>query len=126
MGSLSTGGALHGSIKAGQWDRSESVQTFFAVVGEYRLQGRQHGRDLTTWCETFGYANRALLQDAVDAINAYQGDSGSVVCTIGGVDTTFLNCVFQGFETDEEPWLDGSGVNGWVVRGTLKWRQIKQ
>lgn len=126
MGTLSTGYALHGSLKAGAWERSESVQTFFAVIGEYRMQGALHGRDLSTWCEPSGYANRALLQAAIDAVNSYQGDSGTVICTIDSVSTTFANCVFQGFELEEEPWYDASGVNGWIVRGSLRWRQIKQ
>lgn len=126
MGSLDTGSALHGSMKAGQWDRSFGVQRFFGVPGEYHLQGRPHGRDLSTWCHPSGYSTRSDIQDAIDLINTFQGDSGTVTLTIDGNTTTFENCIFQGFEPDEEPWLDGSGTNGWQVRGTLRWRQIFQ
>ena len=126
MASLSTGSALHGSLKAGQWERSVAVQRFFGLFGEYHLQGRPHGRDLTTWCQPYGYANRSDLQDAIDLINTHQGDSGSVFVEIGNDQTAYDNCVFEGFEIDEEPWLDGSGINGWQVMGTLRWRQIYQ
>lgn len=126
MGTLSTGGALHGSMKTGEWERSVGIQRFFGVFGEYHLQGRPHGRDLQTWCNPYGYLTRSALQADIDGINTYQGDSGTVSLIIGGNTTTFANCIFQGFKLDEEPWLDGSGANGWQVMGTLRWRQIFQ
>jgi hypothetical protein len=35
----------------------------------------------------------------------------------------FLNVIFNGFEPEEDPWYDGSGVNGWQVKGMMKFRQ---
>lgn len=124
LGGLDTGSALHGSIKSGVWQFSRSTQTFFGVTGEYHLQGRLHGRDLTAWCWPSGYASHELLQTAIEAINAFIGTYGTMTCTIGTA-KTFANCIFDGFEIEEDPWYDGSGVNGWQVKGTLKFRQIK-
>lgn len=124
LGSLNTGSALHGPIKPSAWQFTRSVQTFFGVTGEFHLQGRMHGRDLTAWCWPSGYASHAAIQDAIESINSYIGTSGTMTCTIG-TDKTYANTVFDGFELEEDPWYDGSGVNGWQVRGTLKFRQVK-
>ena len=124
LGSLNTGAALHGSIKPSAWQFSRSTQTFFGVTGEYHLQGRLHGRDLTAWLWPSGYASHEALQTAIETFNSYIGAFGTMTCTIGTA-KTFTNCIFDGFEPDEDPWYDGSGVNGWQVKGTLKFRQIK-
>lgn len=125
LGSMTTGAALHGSIKPGAWAYSRVTQTFFGVVGEQNLIGEKHSRDLTAWVLPSGYATHLLLHDGIETVNGYIGTSGSMVCTIGADIKTFTNCIFEGFETEEDPWLDGSGVNGWMVRGIMKFRQIK-
>lgn len=126
LGAVDTGTSLHGSIKVSSWDYSRTVQTFFGVTGEFHLQGRLHGRDLAAWYLPSGYATHALLHDAIETMNALSGTSGSMVWTSGVDVKTFTNCVFNGFELDEDPWYDGSGVNGWLVQGQLRFRQIKQ
>jgi hypothetical protein len=37
----------------------------------------------------------------------------------------FLNVIFNGFTPEEDPWYDGSGVNGWNCKGILSFRQVK-
>ena len=125
LGSMSTGSALHGSIKAGAWDYARSIQTFFGLQGEYHLIGQQHGRELTAWCIPSGYAGHEELHNAIEALNAYIGIYGTLVWDVGSDEKSFTNVVFNGFEPDEDPWLDGSGINGWQVRGTLRFRQVK-
>ena len=126
FGALDTGTLLHGTIKPTAWEYTRTVQSFFGVTGEYHLQGRLHGRDQTAWLMLSGYASHVLLHDAIEMMNALSGTSGSVVWTSGADIKTFDNSVFNGFELDEDPWLDASGVNSWMVQGTLKFRQIKQ
>lgn len=126
LGALDTGAALHGSIRATSWDYTRNVQSFFGVTGEFHLQGRLHGRDLVAWCLATGFSTHALLHDAIETINALSGTSGTMTWTSAADIKTFTNCVFNGFDLDEDPWFDGSGVNGWQVLGQLRFRQIKQ
>lgn len=126
LGALTTGTHLHGTVKPSAWDYTRNVQSFFGLTGEFHLQGRLHGRELTAWLIVRGYATHVLLQDEIEAINAYSGLSGTMIWTSNTDIKNFTNCVFNGFEPDEEPWYDGSGVNGWQVLGQLKFRQIKQ
>lgn len=125
LGSLDTGSALHGAIRPSVWNQSRSVQQFFGLQGEYYLLGEKHGRDLSTWCIPSGYASHEALHDAIETINDLIGVNGTMTWTSGSDIKTFANTIFDGFETEEEPWLDGSGVNGWQVRGILKFRQVK-
>ena len=126
QGAWNTGSLLHGTIKPTQWDYSRTVHSFFGVTGELHLQGRLHGRELSAWLLLSGYATHMALHDAIETLNANSGTYDAVVWTVGGDSKTFTNCVFNGFEPDEEPWYDGSGVNGHIVLGHLKFRQIKQ
>lgn len=126
LGSVDTGAALHGSINPTPWEYARTVQTFFGVVGEYHLHGRARGRDLAAWVMPTGYASHANLQTDIDALNSLVGAFGSMTWTAGADSKTFTNCIFQGFSVDEDPWYDGSGVNGWQVRGTIRFRQIAQ
>ena len=123
---FTTGTLLHGTIKASPWEYSRAVQTFFAVTGEYHLQGRSHGRNLEAWLQLSQYATHALLNTGIETINAFISDYNSLTWAVGADTKTFTNVVFDGFEPSEDPWNDGSGVNGWICQGTLKFRQIKQ
>lgn len=117
---------MHGSMRVGPWERSVSSQRFFGLVGEYRIQGGFHARELSTWVHPQGYATRSDLEAGMDSVNYYIGLTGTMSITIDGNTTSFLNCEFEGVEMEEEPWLDGSGVNGWQVRCQMKFRQIQQ
>lgn len=126
LGAVDTLTHLHGTIKPSAWDYSRNVQSFFGVTGEFHLKGRLHGRDLSAWLLPRGYASHDLLQFGIETLNGLSGTSGTMTWTSGADIHAFTNCVFNGFEFDEDPWYDGSGVNGWQVLGTLRFRQIKQ
>ena len=125
LGSMSTGSAMHGSIKAGVWEYQKATQSFFGLTGEYIMLGRFRGRDITTWLWPSGYASLDALQTAIDTLNNDIGVSGTMTWTFGAATTTYTQCLFEGFDIEEEPWLDASGVNGWQVKGTIKFRQVK-
>ena len=121
----SYGTHLHGTAHVGPWERSESVQIFPGVVGAYTLQGKKHHRMITIPFHLTGYATHVLLLSGVVEFGTLQGVSGSLVVDLGGGDSsTFTLCTFLGFEPSEDPWKDGSGVNGWQQQGMLKFRQV--
>ena len=125
MTGMTTGSNLHGTIKPASWDFARTVQSFFGVTGEFHLQGKLRGRELVAWMQFTGYNSHSSLQAAIETLNAYMGESGTVTWAVGSDSKTFSNSVFDGFTADEDPWIDASGVFGWQCRGVLKWRQIK-
>lgn len=123
MVSLTTGSNLHGTIQQGPWEYARASQAFFGTVGEYLLLGGARGRELSAWVQFVGYTSHSNLQAAIATLQSNIGEAGTLTVTIGSNSTTFTNCVFEGMTPEEDPWLDGSGVNGWNLRGRLKWRQ---
>lgn len=121
FGTLNTGSLLHGSIKAGPYDYARTTQRWFGVTGELNLLGKLHSRELSCWLILGGYSSHANLHAAVVTLSDYANQSGTL--DVDGLQ--FLNVVFNGFTPDEDPWLDASGVNGWQVKGTLSFRQVK-
>ncbi len=126
LGSFNTASMLHGSIHATPYEMSRSVSTFFGVTGEYHLLGKLKGRTLTAMLHPSGYASQDALQVDIASMNELIGETGSLVSTVGADVVTYLNCIFEGFEMDEDPWKDGSGTNGWQVSGKVRFRQILQ
>ena len=126
IGAVNTGTHLHGTIQAQPPAFDSVVQSFFGVYGEFHLLGKTHGRDLTCWLLLYGFGTHALVQTGVTLLNALILENGTLTHTINGNATTYDDTVFLGFTPDEDPWLDGSGVNGWQVRGTMKFRQAAQ
>jgi hypothetical protein len=125
LGSVDTGTHLHGSIKADPYNFDSVVQPFFGVQGEYHLLGKLHGRELSCWLLLYGFADHNAVQAGVTALNDLILENGQLRVTVGSNVTTGENVVFHGFVPEEDPWLDGSGVNGWQVLGTMKFRQVK-
>ena len=123
MTTLTTGSNLHGTMQVGPWEYARATQSFFGTIGEYHLLGGARGRELSAWLQFTGYGSHSLLQSAVSTLQQNIGEAGTVTMTIGANSVTFTNCTFEGFTPEEDPWLDGSGVNGWNLRGRLKWRQ---
>ena len=119
LGALTTGTNLHGTIKAGAYDASRVVQRWFGVDGEITLTGGLHGRELSCWLLLTGYGTHGLLHAALFDLNGYINLSGTL--DVDGLE--FLNVIFHGFEPEEDPWYDGSGVNGWQLQGIMKFRQ---
>lgn len=119
LGSIDTGTHPHGSINAGSYDASRVTQRWFGVNGEMTLTGKLHGRDLSCWLILTGYASHALLHAGLATLNGYINTSGTL--TVNSLE--FLNVIFLGFEPEEDPWEDASGVNGWQVKGVMRFRQ---
>jgi len=125
MSVMTTGSNLHGTINPTPWELMESVQRFFGLTGEYHLIGRLSGRNLSAWMQFRGYNSQNALLSAVTTLNNQIGEAGTVTYTVGTDVSTFAGCIFMGFEPEEDPWVDASGVNGWQIKGRLKWRQVK-
>lgn len=124
LGAINTGTHLHGSIKSEVWDVDRQRESFFGVEGEFYLLGAGKGRELSTWLLLYGFSTHALCHTGIDALNALINVNGTMTWTVGADVKTFTNTIFTGFVPDEDPWLDGSGINGWQVKGTMKFRQV--
>jgi len=119
IGALDTGTHPHGSIKAGQYDAARVTQRWFGVNGEMTLTGGISGRELSCWLILTGYASHGLLHAGLANLQGLANTSGTL--DVDGLE--FLNVIFLGFEPEEDPWYDGSGVNGWQVKGMMRFRQ---
>ena len=126
IGTVDTGTHLHGTVKAEAPAFDSVIQPFFGVYGEYHLLGESHGRDLSCWLHLYGFNSHALVQSAVTLLNARVLQNGTLRHSIGSDVTTWDDTVFYGFIPDEDPWFDGAGINGWQVRGMMKFRQAAQ
>ena len=126
LGGINTGPNLHGTIGTTQYDADISRQTFFGIRGEFYLLGQKKGRDLSCWILLHAYDTHSALQNGVDVLNGWQLESGTLNWSVGGDSKDWTNTIFLGFEADEEPWWDASGVHGWQVKGKLKFRQVFQ
>lgn len=119
-GSFNFGNPLHGTLKESPWDQPVAVQSYFGIKGELHLIGKAQGRDLELDIMLYNGADEAAVRTATAAIGVEQGLSGTL--TINGL--TWTNVRFVSFTPSEAPWQDGSGINGWCLRGVLKFRQI--
>lgn len=119
IGALNTGTHPHGSIKADAYDAARVTQRWFGVNGEMTLTGGISGRNLSCWLLLTGYATHGLLHAGLATLQGFANTSGTL--DVNGVE--FLNVIFLGFEPEEDPWQDGSGVNGWQVQGMMRFRQ---
>ena len=104
------------------YDAPFSVQRWRGVRGAAVLLGDTTTRMITVDMTATGYSTEALLNTAMNGMDALlrSGTNGSLV--VGGV--TFPNCYFVGYEPREPRFEDGTGVNGWTEHGTLKFLQI--
>jgi len=118
---INTGSHLHGSVKPGPYDYARTTQRWFGTTGEMTFTGGMSGRELTCWLWLTGYASHGLLHAGIVTLSDATNKSGTL--DVSGLE--FLNVIFDGFTPDEDPWLDGSGVNGWQIKGMLKFRQVR-
>lgn len=122
--STNFGVSVHGTPRIGQWDAPHVIHRWFGVVGEATFSGRNHGREIVLPIHLTGYASLTAILTGINTIQNARGLAGTLTIDLGGGDApTFANCVFKSLELSEDPWLDGSGVNGWQCDGTLIWRQ---
>lgn len=119
LGTIDTGTHPHGSIKAGPYDYARATQKWFGTNGEYTMTGGISGRELSCWLLLTGYNSHGDLHAGLANLQGLANTSGTL--DVDGLE--FLNVIFNGFELEEDPWLDGSGVHGWQVKGMMKFRQ---
>lgn len=112
--------AKHGAVEYGELETPLIVAEFNGVVGVSVIADEPKGQLLRCRAWIDGYASLTLVQDAVDAIQAKQGTLTGTLTVTGGAADTIERCTFSKF-TPERPFLDGSGVHGWVCRGILAW-----
>lgn len=118
------GSPLHDPIQTGESDVPIQRQQNAGVLGEAHLIGEAQGRDLTCEATLYGYATKPLLQAALDAIANQSGRlTGTLTETVLGSATTYAQTTFVGASLIDGPRRDGSGVNGWIARVRLAWRQ---
>lgn len=116
----------HGPIVAeGPFELPIVPGQFFGVAGESHIIGEPYGRNLSCELTLQGYASIAALETALRALDAKAGSlTGTLTETIGANSRTFPQTTFIGFQQSPPgPFLDGSGVYGWVCFGRLIWRQ---
>jgi hypothetical protein len=103
------------------------IQQFLGVNGESHIIGETYGCDLRCEFRFQGYNNIALLRADKKTLEGKQGKlTGTLTQTISGSDSSYQQCTFLGFAGTGAPFLDGSGVHGWVQFGYLFWRQRKR
>ena len=114
-----------GTIVAASAPESQLIKgEYWGLIGESHLLGETFGRDLSCEFTFYGYASMALLATAVAAVEGYTNKlTGTLTQTVNGSAQAYPSCTFLGFEPTEPPFLDGSGCEGWIQRGRLKWRQ---
>lgn len=124
QGGFNFGGSnLHGDlIPAANFDPQVIVGQFFGVRGEAHLLGDACGRDLTCDYMLSGFLTSSDLDTAIKAIEAKIGVLTGTVALTGNIVTSQRFCTFLAYERGSMQF-DGSGVNGWLVRGRLRWRQ---
>lgn len=116
--------APHLPVVGGRFDLPITVGQFFGVRGESHIIGEPYGRDLSCEITLQNYATIALLEAALHHYAIRAGRlTGTLTETLGGFSRQFPKCTFLGFEPGSEPFVDGSGVHGWVMFGRLLWRQ---
>jgi len=126
LGSFNTGNNLHGTIQPSQWDYDRHVQSWFGAVGEVHLLGQLHGRDLSTWLWLTGYSTQTAIQLDLKYLHDSVGTSGTLYWSSLTETVWWENVILIGFDAEEQPWLDGSGVNGWQCKGTIRFRQVAE
>ena len=111
---------LHGTFTPGPIEPRIQVDEFPGVRGVTTLSSPSGSRPLSVDYTISGFATRALILAHIDAINRYIGQlTGDILSDVG---ESFLKCTLVGYQ-HEVPFLDGSGVHGWVARGRLMWIQ---
>jgi hypothetical protein len=127
LGTISFGTNIHGTPVVSPWEYDISLQHFPGVYGETEFRGKWRGREITIPYHLYGYGTLVLLLADVVEMSSAIGTTGTLNINLGGGDSSsFTEVTFRGFFPEENPWKDGSGVNGWNQRGMLHFRQNGQ
>lgn len=114
-------------IPPGMPDLPIVVGQFMGVKGESHITGELWGQDLFCDASIDGYSTKAALETSLDTLRVKAGRlTGTLIEVIGAGTRNWEQCTFIGFNIyPPGPFLDGSGVNGWVAFLRLLWRQRK-
>lgn len=115
------GNLIHRSIVAPSYGIQEQVQEWHGVTGAAVLFGAQTTRVLTLEVTFKGFSTEDLLRTHVASVQSHIFDSGTL--TVDGV--AWPQSAFLGFDPSGQPFLDASGMHGYIQMGTLKFRQIR-
>jgi len=98
------------------------IDRFPGLKGESIITGQPYGREF--WCSYTldGLTHSELLEALLD-IDRNAGQLTGTVTVTGNDAQAIDDAVFVGFERNGPYFVDGSGVNGWVQRGRLRWIQ---
>lgn len=103
------------------------IGQFLGVLGENHIIGETYGCDLRCSFRFQGYDSLDLLRADKKTLESKIGKlTGTLTQTIGANTYRFQECTFLGFAPSGPPFLDGSGVYGWVQFGNLFWRQRRR
>lgn len=111
-----------GAMRFGPVAVPVQVDRFPGIKGESVITSKPFGREF--WCSyTLDGLTHSNLLSALLNIDRNAGQLTGTVTVTGNDSQTIENAVFLGFERNGPYFLDGSGVNGWVQRGRLRWIQ---
>jgi hypothetical protein len=115
-------------VRQEPWEVNVVRKRWFAVIGETTLVGAKTSRRLSMPVHYYGAATHVALQGAIANLQSYvEVLNGTLTVDFGGGDSSsWTNVTFTGFEITKDPFVDGSGVNGWQIEGNLNFRQIAE
>jgi hypothetical protein len=110
---------IHEGEDPQEWQFNLYSGQFPGVRGETHLKDKMKGRDIPIVVRYRGFETRALLEAAMDELEDYKGNDGSLVVD----DRTYESCTFASMRRVERTFPDGSGLHGWTVKVLLVFRQ---
>ena len=114
--------AVYEQVLTGPYERPVAEQRWWGVSGAALLLSKSATRELTlkaTLCNFF------TLEDFTAAINTMElAKNAGLNGTLNVTGISYPAATFLAWEPEASPFWDGSGVHGWVQRGTLRWRQL--
>lgn len=96
---------------------------FFGAVGETEIRDEQKGRWIRVPALFTEFVSKVTLEAALTTVD----DKANTLHGTLTVDSvTYSNVTFLSLERQGQPFYDGSGVNKWIQRGVLVFRQLKR
>lgn len=111
------------SVRPGIWDAPLQEWAFSGIDGVTHQVDYRKARDLEVIVRLRGYASHASLRGGIEQLNANINNLLGSVTIPGPLGGTYVACTFRGYRELAAPFLDGSGVHGWISTGALMWRQ---
>lgn len=116
---------LAGILQATPWDAPTLAAQRPGLIGVTHLLDESKQRRLACRYTLDGFASEAALLVELEEIGGLINRlTGTVTVDPGGGAPVmqYADCTFAGY-IERDRFLDGSGVNGWVSRGQLRWIQ---